>query len=155
VDLHNDPTNDPVLDRIGEALAAFNAGRRADARDQFNAIWAQIGADGNPFHQCILAHYLADAQDDPEAELVWDRRALKAAESIARTSAGLEQPDLAVLSLFPSLHLNLADVLQRTGNTAEAREQLARAQATVGALGDDGYGQMIRAGIERLAKRLG
>lgn len=146
---------DPILDRIGEALAAFNAGRRIEGRMAFNAIWAEIeGEDGNAFHQCILAHYLADAQDDPKDELVWDRRALAAADRIVKESAASEQPDLAVLSLFPSLHLNLADVLHRTGNAREAREQLSKAQATASSLEDDGYGRMIRDGIELLARRL-
>lgn len=147
---------DPILDRIGEALAAFNAGRRAEGRMAFSDIWSEIeGEDGSPFHQCILAHYMADAQDDPKQELLWDRRALTAAERILRESASEEQPSLTGLSLFPSLHLNLADVLHRTGAMEEARSQLAKAQATSHSMDDDGYGQLIRGGIERLAQRLG
>ena len=36
--------SDPVLDRISEALDLFNAGRRAEARAAFTAIWAEIEA---------------------------------------------------------------------------------------------------------------
>lgn len=145
--------SDPVLDRISEALAQFNAGRRAEAREGFAAIWSDIESEGDPFHQCILSHYMADTQDDPAIELQWDRRALAAANRIVK-----ERPDtsgLSVLSLYPSLHLNLADVLHRTGDSDAARMHLRLAQQTSDALADDGYGQMVRGGIARLAERLG
>ncbi len=143
---------DPVLDRIGEALALYNTGRKSEGREAFAAIWTEIETDGDPFHQCVLAHCMADTQDDPTAELIWDRRALDAANRIGR-----ERPDtasLSVLSLYPSLHLNLADVLHRTGDITGARQHLHLAQQSSDALADDGYGQMIRSGIERLAARL-
>jgi hypothetical protein len=146
-----DVMDDPVMARISEALDLFNSGRRTEAREAFAAIWTDLGT-GDPFHQCILAHYMADAQDDPVDELEWDRRALDAADRISR-----ERPDaasLTVLSLYPSLHLNLADVLHRVGDTAAAKGHLQLAQQSAGALSSDNYGQMIRAGIARLAERL-
>jgi tetratricopeptide (TPR) repeat protein len=146
-----DVIDDPVLARISDALGLYNAGRRAEARDAFTQLWDEL-AGGDPFHQCILAHYMADAQDDPEQELEWDWKALAAADRISR-----ERPDaasLTILSLYPSLHLNLSDVLHRTGKLDEARKHLKLAQESTDALADDGYGQMIRNGIERLAARL-
>jgi tetratricopeptide (TPR) repeat protein len=146
-----DVIDDPVLARISDALGLYNAGRRAEAREAFTQLWNELG-DGDPFHRCVLAHYMADAQDDPEQELDWDRKALAAADRISR-----ERPDtasLTVLSFYPSLHLNLADVLHRTGRLEEARRHLQLAQQSADALTDDGYGQMIRNGIERLAARL-
>lgn len=143
--------DDPMLARISDALGLYNAGRRAEAREAFTQLWDELG-EGDPFHQCVLAHYMADAQDDPEQELAWDRKALAAADRISR-----ERPDtasLTILSFYPSLHVNLADVLHRTGRIDEARKHLKLAQETMGALADDGYGQMIRNGIERLAARL-
>lgn len=144
-------SNDPMLARISDALELFNTGRRAEAREAFSLLWDEL-RDGDPFHRCVLAHYMADAQDDPEQELEWDRRALAAADCISR-----ERPDaasLTVLSLYPSLHLNLADVLHRVGRVDEARKHLKLAQQSADALSDDGYGQMIRGGVERLAARL-
>jgi hypothetical protein len=143
--------DDPVMQRISEALNLYNAGRRAEAREAFAAIWAEI-EEGDAFHQCALAHYMADAQDDPKDELEWDRRALAAADRIVK-----ERPDatgLSVLSFYPSLHLNLADVMRRTGDIDGAKKHLQLARQASDALADDHYGQMIRDGIERLAKRL-
>jgi hypothetical protein len=145
--------SDPFLDRISEALNLFNTGRRSEARDAFATIWSEIEAGGDPFHQCVLSHYMADAQDEPADELMWDRRALAAADRIVK-----EKPDtsgLSVLSMYPSLHLNLADVLQRTGDLEGARKHLQLGKQASDALADDSYGQMIRAGIARLAERLG
>jgi hypothetical protein len=140
-----------MLARISDALGLYNSGRRAEAREAFAQLWAEA-SDGDPFHQCVLAHYMADAQDEPLDELEWDRKALAAADRISR-----ERPDaasLTVLSLYPSLHLNLADVLHRVGQTEEARKHVKLAQQSTGALAEDAYGQMIRSGVERLAARL-
>jgi tetratricopeptide (TPR) repeat protein len=146
-----DVIDDPVLSRISDALGLYNAGRRAEARETFSQLWDELGA-GDPFHQCILAHYMADTQDDPEQELEWDRRALAAADRISR--ARPDAASLTILSLYPSLHLNLGDVLHRTGKLEEARKHVKLAQQSTGALADDAYGEMIRSGIERLATRL-
>lgn len=146
-----DAMDDPVLMRISEALDLFNSGRRSDARAAFASLWEEL-CDGDAFHQCVLAHYMADAQDDPADELMWDRRALEAADRISR-----ERPDaasLTVLSLYPSLHLNLSDVLHRVGDIAAAKRHLQLAQQSTDALSGDNYSQMIRAGIDRLAQRL-
>jgi tetratricopeptide (TPR) repeat protein len=143
--------DDPMLARISDALGLYNSGRRAEAREAFTQLWAEV-SEGDAFHQCVLAHYMADAQDEPADELEWDRKALAAADRISR-----ERPDaaaLTVLSFYPSLHLNLADVLRRAGQIDEARKHLKLAQQSVDALADDAYGQMIRSGIERLAGRL-
>ena len=143
--------DDPVMQRISEALDLYNAGRRAEAREAFATIWSEI-EEGDAFHQCVLAHYMADAQDEPKDELEWDRRALAAADRIVK-----ERPDaagLSVLSFYPSLHLNLADVMHRTGDLAGARNHVRLARQASDALGNDDYGQMIRGGIDRLARRL-
>lgn len=148
----SDVTADPVLDRISEALDLFNAGRRGEARSAFAAIWSEIETDGDPFHQCVLSHYMANAQDDPEAELVWNRRALAAADSIVK-----ERPDtasLSVLSFYPALHLNLADALFRAGDIPGASRHIALARQASDGLKHDSHGEQVRGAIENLAARL-
>ena len=43
---------------------------------------------------------------------------------------------------------------RKLGDLARARDHLQHGQAAVGALGDDGYGQMIKGGRDRLAEQL-
>lgn len=71
---------DGVLTRIGQAIMLHRAGDREEARNRLSALWHEIGPQGDAFHRCTLAHYMADTQDDPRDELDWDLRALEAAE---------------------------------------------------------------------------
>ena len=142
---------DPTLLRIGEAVQRNHQGEREAARLLFTKIWDEIGGEqGDPLHRCTLAHAMADAQDDVRQELVWDQRALAAADLL--TEARVEQAGvtLPVAGLYPSLHLNLSECYRKLGDLDCAREHLQQAQATIGALGDDEYGQLIRAGLERM-----
>ena len=61
---------------------------------------------------------------------------------------------LSVAGLYTSLHLNLGECYRRLGDLDRAREHLHRAQATIGALGDDDYGRLIRNGLDRLERLL-
>ena len=148
------PAADPVTAEIATAVQAGRAGDRPTARARLDDIWTRIGDGGDPFHRCVLAHYAADVQDDPHEELRWDQRALAAADEVTEERARAHDPSLRIAGFYPSLHLNLADVHRRLGNDADARHHLGRARARVGQLSDDGYGQMIRSGIERCGERL-
>jgi hypothetical protein len=76
------------------------------------------------------------------ADLMTDERAAQ---------AGVTSP---VAGFYPSLHLNLGECYRKLGDLDRAREQLERGQVAVGSLGDDGYGQMIKGGLDRLGERL-
>ena len=149
-----DTITDPVMSEIAAAVQAGQEGDRADARARFDDLRARLGDDGDPFHRCTLAHYAADVQDDPHEELRWDERALAAAEEVTDERAHTYHPSLRIAGFYPSLHLNLADVHRRLGHDAAARRHLDLARERIDALSDDGYGRMIRAGIERCAERL-
>ncbi|MEU2871958.1 hypothetical protein ABZ769_22545 [Streptomyces olivoreticuli] len=145
---------DPMMAEIGRGIELSHSGKREDARHLFSGLWGQIGATGDALHRCALAHSMADVQDDPHEELLWDLRALEAADLITDEQvqhAGVANP---VAGFYPSLHLNLGDVYRRLGDLDCARDHLARGHAAVGELGDDGYGQMIKGGLDRLADRL-
>ncbi|KOV78050.1 hypothetical protein [Nocardia sp. NRRL S-836] len=148
--------SDPTMARIGEAVELHHhRGQRDAARALFARIWDDIGGDqGDPLHVCVLAHSMADVQDDVHEELAWDLRALTAAGLVTDERAAQAGVTLSVAGLYPSLHLNVADCYRRLGDPDRARDHLRRAQATVGALGDDGYGRLIRGGLDRLAQRL-
>jgi hypothetical protein len=61
---------------------------------------------------------------------------------------------LPVAGLYPSLHLNLSECHRKLGDLDRARKHLHAAQATIGALGDDEYGRLIRQGLEQVAEQL-
>ncbi|MFD0971312.1 hypothetical protein [Plantactinospora endophytica] len=150
-------TTDATMLRINQGVQLHHQqGRREAARDLFAQLWDEIGGErGDPLHVCVLAHSMADVQDDVHQELVWDQRALAAAELLtdARTAeAGVTLP---VAGLYPSLHLNLADCYRKLGDLGRAREHLQLAQARIGALGDDEYGRLIKGGLDRLTQQLG
>lgn len=146
---------DLTIIRIGQAVQLGHQGEREAARLQFAEIWDEIGGEqGDPLHRCTLAHAMADVQDDVREELLWDQRALAAADLLTdarMTQAGVSLP---VAGLYPSLHLNLSECYRKLGDLDRAREHLQHAHATIGVLGDDGYGQLIRDGLEQVAGRL-
>jgi len=146
---------DATMTRVGEGMQLSHRGERQAARQLFDEVWNQIGGDsGDPFHRCALAHAMADVQDDVHQELIWDMRALEAADLITReraVEAGVTSP---VRGFYPSLHLNLGECYRKLGDLDSAREHLQKGRAAVGALGHDGYARMVKAGLDRLAERL-
>lgn len=80
--------DDAMTGRIGQVVMLLHAGDREEARNRLTALWAELGEQGDPLHRCTVAHYLADTQDDPEDELSWDLRALRAADTVAAERAG-------------------------------------------------------------------
>ncbi|MFB4269941.1 hypothetical protein [Nonomuraea sp. GTA35] len=148
---------DPTILRIGHGVELHHhQGRREAARDVFAQIWDDIGGEqGDPLHVCVLAHAMADVQDDAHQELTWDLRALAAADLVTDEQVAQAGVTLSVAGLYPSLHLNVSECYRKLGDLARAREHLQQARATIGALGDDEYGQLIRGGLERLAEQLG
>lgn len=149
---------DAMMTRIGQAVMLHHGGDREEARGRFLGLWAEIGEDGDPMHRCTLAHYMADTQDDPSDELAWDLRALSAAEELSdeRVAEVVQHEGaLAVRALYPSLHLNLAADYVKLDRPEAARTHLRRARGAADALGDDSYGDGVRAAIGRLELRLG
>ncbi|MDQ0711899.1 thioredoxin-like negative regulator of GroEL [Streptomyces luteogriseus] len=142
---------DAVLTRIGQVVMLHHAGDREEARHRLLGLWAELGEHGDPLHRCTLAHYLADTQDDPADELAWDLRALTAAEEARQEALAVT----AVVALYPSLHLNLADDYIRLDRREAARTHLRWAREAALALADDSYGEGVWAAIGRLECRLG
>jgi hypothetical protein len=145
---------DAMMTRIGQVVMLHHGGDREEARGRFLDLWGEIGEDGDPLHRCTLAHYLADTQDDPADELAWDLRALSAAEELTDGDVAERHRSLEARAFYPSLHLNLAADYVKLGRSEAARSHLRRAREAVGALGNDRYGDGVRAAIGRLELRL-
>jgi hypothetical protein len=156
---HADAGQDPVMARITAAIALSHGGAPGEAAPLFDALWAEIGADGDPFHRCALAHYAADVQDDPRVELMWDERALAAADETPAGRAAEYQASLQVRTLYPLLHLNLADVHRRLGDPSRARAHAARARERLPVLDGTeasapGHAETVIAALDRVEARL-
>ena len=117
--------------------------------------WDEIGGEqGDPLQVCVLAHAMADVQDDMHQELLWDQRALAAADKLTNERTAHAGVVLPVAGLFPSLHLRLAECYRKIGDLDRARAHLHHARAGIDTLGDDEYGQLIRNGLDRLTQQL-
>ncbi|WP_348774955.1 hypothetical protein [Verrucosispora sp. WMMD1129] len=147
---------DATLVRIGQGVELHHQqGQREAARDLFAQIWDEIGGErGDPLHVCVLAHSMADVQDDLHRELLWDQRALAAADQLTDARVAEAGVPMTVAGLYPSLHLNLGDCYRRLGDLDLARDHLHRAEAGMVELADDDYGRLIKSGLDRLAEQL-
>jgi hypothetical protein len=147
-------TTDLVMAEILAAIGLLHGGDRSGGRAKLEAIWSRISHDAEPIHECTLSHYMADAQDDVTQELAWDIRALDAALRCTDTDAQRQSQALSIAAFMPSLHANLAEDYFKLGDVALSKTHLATARDFASALQDDAYGQMLRGGIERLARKL-
>ncbi|WP_350275305.1 hypothetical protein [Kribbella sp. HUAS MG21] len=124
---------------LAEITAAVELGRtgdRAGARTQLTALWDSIDDRAT---RCVIAHFLADVQDETEDELAWDLRAME-----------LVSDD----QWLPSLHLSLADDYRRLHQPERAAEHLEAARPHLANLPEGEYGDVIRSGFEHVADAL-
>ncbi len=150
---------DPVMMTVGEAIGLGRSGDRARARELLGRAWDQEGAGGDPMHRVGIAHSMADVQDDPEDELLWDLRALAAADELTDQRVAEVGIDSPVAGFYPSLLLNLGEVYRKLGRLEEARDQLRRGLDATRALQwsaepPDGYQAMVIDALTRLGERL-
>lgn len=140
---------------IGTAVTRGREGDTEGARQRLTEIWAAIAETADPFHQCVLAHFLADLHAPAEA-IIWDQRALAAADEATRglAESADEQAVAAAAQLAgfrPSLHLNLADSHRRLGSFATAELHLSTAGQAAECLPVGPYADQIRQWIEQVA----
>ncbi|MDK1474514.1 hypothetical protein QNO07_13980 [Streptomyces sp. 549] len=149
------PAEDPITTRIGQAVILHRGGDREEARNRLTVLWGELEHGGGTFHRCAVAHYLAAAQEDAESALRWDRRALAAADALTWEEPGSDPADVVrVRALYPSLHLGLAAAHHRLGEPVAARRELVLARRAVGALPESEHGDGVRAAVDRLERRL-
>jgi len=151
---------DPLVSELLAIIEGLHGGERALARERFDELWARMRGH-DVVVECVLCHYMADAQEEPLEELRWDRWALERAMAAQATQGGWKEPPtdprLAALTpegLLPSLHLNLAADYEKLGDLQQARAHLQQAQQWVDALPTTGLGELTRQAIDRLGHRL-
>ncbi len=121
---------------------AQSAGRDV-ARPLYEELWAAATRDGDEYRRCVVAHFMAHAQVEPEALFAWHLRALQAADAVH---------DGRVTAFYPSLYANTADTYLRLDAPAQAQHYIDKARTAEFILQDDGYGRMIRGLIARVAQ---
>ena len=139
-------------DDVLAAVAAGLGGDKPVARRLLTECWDRTSEQEHG-QRCVLAHYLADAQDDLDAEIRWDETAL-------REHGFLSDGDLApvgitsVEAMLPSLYLNVGDGYLRDGRYELACQHHEAGQLYTRHLAADGYGAMIRSGLDNLGLRI-
>jgi hypothetical protein len=146
---------DDVMARVTAAVQRGQAGERVPARQELEAIWAEVERDRNDdFHRCVIAHFMADLQDDERDELMWDERALVAVDGVSDERAQEFDQSLQVRGFMPSLYLSLADDHRRLGDADRAHEFLGKARAVSDALAEDPYGDLVRGILDKVSQAL-
>ncbi|MEU5103319.1 hypothetical protein AB0H07_13640 [Streptomyces sp. NPDC021354] len=148
------PTPDPTMDAIGQAVTEGRAGATASARRKLLDLWSATGVTGDPLHRCTIAHHLADLHQDPAQALIWDIRALDAADAVTEQRVQEHHAGLHIAGFYPSLHLNLADNYRRLGSFEAAIEHIDAAKEHAPNLPQDSYGDLLREAIDQVAEAI-
>ncbi|MDX3635937.1 hypothetical protein [Streptomyces europaeiscabiei] len=143
------------MEAIGQAVTEGRAGDVASARRRLLDLWSAIGVTGDPLHRCTLAHHLADLHADPAQALVWDVRALDAADAVTQQRVQEHDARLHIAGFYPSLHLNLADDHRRLASFEAAGQHIEAAAQHAPNLPQGAYGDLLRVAIEQVAEAIG
>ena len=135
-----DPDN-PIIQLCVKGIE-MEANNPDQAKALFLQAWDRATTDVEKF---TAAHYLARHQDSATEKLEWDRRALQLA---------LQSQDDSIMSSYPSLYLNVGKDYEDLGDLEQAKSNYQLALLYSPHLSSEGYGKMIRQGIESGLKRL-
>ena len=113
-----------------------------EAKKLFDEAFHRAQTD---FEKFIACHYIARHQHSPEEKLRWDELALSHAISCI---------DENIHENYSSLYLNIAKDFEDLGDDEEALKNYLLAGSYTGFLAEDGYGTMIRSGINRGIERV-
>jgi hypothetical protein len=136
------------FDPENRIIQLCNAGMLAEANPkEAKALFQQAWDEStNPFEKMIAAHYLARQQENPEAILLWNTESL--------TQALMVEQKEELMGFFPSLHLNIGKSLEDLNRKEEASRHYQLAEQYISYLQDDGYGSMIKKGIQAALERI-
>lgn len=112
----------PLLSGLASAQGLL-ATDRAAGRHALTELWEALDAD-DAAARCILAHFLADVQDDLDDEIAWDKISLAESAKVSDDELRAIHPAMSVVGFMSSLHLNLADGYRRLGRFEVAGRHL-------------------------------
>jgi hypothetical protein len=145
-----------VFEQITLISKAWSTSRAAmlAQREPLERIWRDLrDAPGHALPRVMVAHLLADLQEDPHEELAWDLRSLRALAPIWEQVADPRLFDVGRRCL-PSIYLSLAGASRRCGDIPAAREYLARSRALAVVLPPGAYHDGLTGEIAKLQRAL-
>ncbi len=113
-----------------------------EAQATFMQAWNEAT---NDFEKFTSAHYVARHQKSVHDKLKWDETALTFA---------LKIDDISMLASYPSLYLNIGKCYEDLKEIDKAKDSYQTALIYVDHLPDNGYGKLIKSGIENGIERL-
>jgi hypothetical protein len=139
--MHFDPEN-RVNKLCAQGMLSEGEGKPEEASKLFQQAWNDATNDREKF---TAAHYVARHQKSVADKLKWDEAALNLALKI-------DEEDIK--GAYPSLYLNIAKCYEDLNEFDMAHENYLSALNFTTFLLDDGYGNMIRGGINNGIERV-
>ena len=136
-----DPNN-KIVQLCSHGMILEGEGKKAEAKQLFQDAWEKAVTDSEKF---TAAHYLARKQNSVEEKLKWDMTALEFA---------LKVKDDEMKSAYPSLYLNIGKCYEDMNDIENAKNYYLLAESYISYLQEDGYGNMMRAGIKNALERV-
>jgi tetratricopeptide (TPR) repeat protein len=136
-----DPSNN-IVKLCARGMSMEAEGNSKEAAHLFLKAWAD---STNNFEKFTSAHYVARHQKTIEDKLKWDETALHFALQI-------NDDDIKVH--FSSLYLNIGKCYEDLKDFDSARKQYQLALSYLEFLSEDGYGKMIKSGVEHGLQRV-
>ena len=136
-----DPNNE-VVKLCAEGIRCEGEGKKVEAFRLFLSAWDLANDDVERF---TAAHYVARHQESVSDKLEWDIKALHYA---------LKFKDESVKSVYPSLYLNIAKGYEDLEDYLNANNHYRLALSFTNHLIEDGYGTMLKRGIDDGLKRI-
>ena len=126
-----------VIQLCAKGMELEGQGKLTEATNYFEEGWNFAGTDLEKF---IAAHYVARHQKNISDKLKWDNTALRHA---------LNVEDEGIKEALPSLYLNIGKCYEDLNDLENARSNYQSAFSFATSLPDNGYGNMIKAGINK------
>jgi tetratricopeptide (TPR) repeat protein len=125
-----------IVKLCAEGMSLEGQGKNDEALQLFQLAWNESSNDQEKF---TSAHYVARYQKRTEDKLYWDKLALDLA---------INMNDEKIKAAYPSLYLNVGKCYEDLLDCENAYKHYELAQSFINHLGNDGYGEMIKKGIQ-------
>lgn len=131
-----------IVKLCASGMELEGSGKNEEALKLFKQAWNEAT---NDFEKFTAAHYIARHQPDIQNKLFWDEKALKLA---------LKLKGHEIKSVLPSLYLNVGRCYEDLSDFEKAKENYNIGLSHTVFLPNDGYGQMIKSGLNSGVDRL-